>query len=198
MFSAPVRWFRRRRIPEQVGAGAGRARRASRHRRLGDAPRLTGRAVDRVSANDDAKARNKDSSPHAAVHSAPAVGRSPCNWPRARWRPRADDGPTRNARHPRARAAPDGNVCPRRGERCPSDVFPLANGPLFRRKLAGLLPGHEARQRREHLLDEIGVAASHYLVTVTAVNAGVGVLTALALWLVGVPSPLLWRAMARS
>lgn len=74
--------------------------------------------------------------------------------------------------------------------------FLLANGPLFRRKLAGLLPGHEELQRREHRLEEIGVAASRYLVTVTAVNAGVGVLTALALWLVGVPSPLLWGGLA--
>ena len=74
--------------------------------------------------------------------------------------------------------------------------FLLANGPLFRRKLAGLLPGRDELARREHLLGEIGVAASHYLVTVTAVNAGVGILTALALWLVGVPSPLLWGGMA--
>jgi predicted PurR-regulated permease PerM len=74
--------------------------------------------------------------------------------------------------------------------------FLLANGPLFRRKLAGLLPGPDELHRREHLLGEIGAAASHYLMTVTAVNAGVGVLTALALWLVGVPSPLLWGGMA--
>ena len=74
--------------------------------------------------------------------------------------------------------------------------FLLANGPLFRRKLAGLLPGRDELRRREHLLGEIGVAASHYLVTVTAVNAGVGALTALALWLVGVPSPLLWGGVA--
>ena len=53
--------------------------------------------------------------------------------------------------------------------------FLLASGPLFGRKLAGLLPGRDELARREHLLGEIGVAASRYLVTVTAVNAGVGV-----------------------
>jgi predicted PurR-regulated permease PerM len=74
--------------------------------------------------------------------------------------------------------------------------FLLANAALFRRKLAGLLPGSDELARREHLLGEIGVAASRYLVTVTTVNAGVGALTALALWLVGVPSPLLWGGMA--
>ncbi len=74
--------------------------------------------------------------------------------------------------------------------------FLLANGPLFRRKLAGLLPGHQELQRREHLLGEIELAASHFLVTVAAVNGGVGVLTALVLWAVGVPSPLLWGGIA--
>jgi len=74
--------------------------------------------------------------------------------------------------------------------------FLLANGPLFRRKLAGLLPGRQELRRREHLLGEIEMAASHFLVTVTLVNTGVGVLTALAMWTVGVPSPLLWGGVA--
>lgn len=74
--------------------------------------------------------------------------------------------------------------------------FLLANGPLFRRKLAGLLPGRDELKRREHLLGEIEIAASHFLATVTMVNAGVGALTALVLWAVGVPSPLLWGGLA--
>jgi predicted PurR-regulated permease PerM len=60
--------------------------------------------------------------------------------------------------------------------------FLLANGPLFRRKLVGLLPGRHELKLREHLLGEIEIAASHFLVTVAAVNAAVGVLTALVLW----------------
>ncbi len=74
--------------------------------------------------------------------------------------------------------------------------FLLANGPLFRRKLAGLLPGRQELKRREHLLSQIELAASHFLVTVVVVNAAVGILTALALWAVGVPSPLLWGGVA--
>src|ERR1039458_5721301 len=74
--------------------------------------------------------------------------------------------------------------------------FLLANGPLFRRKLAGLLPGRPELKLREHLLGEIEIAASHFLVTVALVNTGVGALTALALWAVGVPSPLLWGLVA--
>ena len=74
--------------------------------------------------------------------------------------------------------------------------FLLANDSLARRKLAGLLPGREKLERREHLLDQIETAASRFLLTVASINIGVGALTALALWAVGVPNPLLWGAIA--
>jgi predicted PurR-regulated permease PerM len=74
--------------------------------------------------------------------------------------------------------------------------FLLANGSLVRRKLAGLLPGRPELERREHLLGEIELAASHFLVTVALINTGVGAITALALWAVGVPNPLLWGGIA--
>jgi predicted PurR-regulated permease PerM len=74
--------------------------------------------------------------------------------------------------------------------------FLLANDALARRKLAGLLPGREKLDRREHLLDQIETAASRFLLTVASINIGVGVVTALALWAVGVRNPLLWGAIA--
>ena len=74
--------------------------------------------------------------------------------------------------------------------------FMLANAPLFRRKLAALLPGSDQLQNREHLLGLIELATSHYLLTVAIINTGVGLLTALALWAVGVPNPLLWGGVA--
>lgn len=74
--------------------------------------------------------------------------------------------------------------------------FLLANGPLVRRKLAGLRPGRPELERRAHLLGEIELAASHFLVTVALINTGVGAITALALWAVGVPNPLLWGGIA--
>ena len=70
--------------------------------------------------------------------------------------------------------------------------FLLANGPLFRRKLAGLLPGRNELTRREHLLTLIELTTSRFLVTIAVINLSVGVLTALALWALGVPSPFLW------
>lgn len=74
--------------------------------------------------------------------------------------------------------------------------FLLANGPLFRRKLAGLLPGGDQLKTREHLLAQIELATSHFLLTVALINTGVGILTALAVWAVGVPNPLLWGGIA--
>jgi len=74
--------------------------------------------------------------------------------------------------------------------------FLLANDALARRKLAGLLPGAAELDRRERLLDQIEIAASHFLVTVSVVNVGVGLATALALWLIGVPNAVLWGSIA--
>ena len=74
--------------------------------------------------------------------------------------------------------------------------FLLASGSLFRRKLAELLPGRDELQRREHLLGVIEIAVSNFLVTVAVVNTGVGILTALVLGLLGVPSPILWGGIA--
>lgn len=74
--------------------------------------------------------------------------------------------------------------------------FLLANAPLFRRKLAGLLPGRQELRRREHLLAQIEIAASRYLVTVVAVNTVVGLLTALVLRMLGVSSPFVWGGVA--
>ncbi|MHB8837387.1 MAG: AI-2E family transporter [Gemmatimonadaceae bacterium] len=74
--------------------------------------------------------------------------------------------------------------------------FLLASGPLVRRKLAALLPGKDELTRREHLLGQIEMATSHFLMTVVVINTGVGLLTAFVLWLVGVPSPLLWGTVA--
>ena len=72
----------------------------------------------------------------------------------------------------------------------------LSNEPLVRRKLAGLLPGRHELERREHLLAEIEFATSRYLVAVALVNIGVGAITALALWAVGVPDPIVFGALA--
>jgi len=74
--------------------------------------------------------------------------------------------------------------------------FLLASGPLFRRKLAQILPGRRDVLHFETIISEIELATSKFLATASMINAGVGVATGLALWAVGVPNPLLWGGVA--
>jgi predicted PurR-regulated permease PerM len=46
------------------------------------------------------------------------------------------------------------------------------------------------------LLYQVENGVSRYLVTVTMINSGLGIVTALMLWMLGMPNPLLWGAVA--
>jgi predicted PurR-regulated permease PerM len=74
--------------------------------------------------------------------------------------------------------------------------FLLASGPMFRKKIARIYPGRHDVVRIESLLSEIEIVTSRYLATTTMINIGVGGLTALATWAAGVPNWPLWGALA--
>ena len=74
--------------------------------------------------------------------------------------------------------------------------FLLASGQLFRRKLAEFMPGRGEVKHIEHLLTEIEISTSRFLATTTMINVGVGLVTTLTLWAVGVPSAPLGGALA--
>jgi len=74
--------------------------------------------------------------------------------------------------------------------------FLLASGPLFRKKLAQILPGRRDVVHFETILSEIELVTSKFLATATMINSGVGVATALCLWAAGVPNPILWGGLA--
>jgi predicted PurR-regulated permease PerM len=74
--------------------------------------------------------------------------------------------------------------------------FLLASGPLFRRKVAQLLPGRRDVIHFETILGEFELVTSKFLITATTVNTAVGVTTGLALWAVGVPNAALWGGVA--
>jgi predicted PurR-regulated permease PerM len=74
--------------------------------------------------------------------------------------------------------------------------FLLASGPLFRKKLAQILPGRRDVVHFETVLSEIELVTSKFLATATMINTGVGVLLALALWAVGLPNAILWGGVA--
>ena len=52
------------------------------------------------------------------------------------------------------------------------------------------------RWRTAHIFRDVEGMVSTYLLSITAINVGLGVAVAVALWVAGVPSPALWGALA--
>ncbi len=74
--------------------------------------------------------------------------------------------------------------------------FLLASGDLFLQKLVAVLPQLKDKKTAVHIVRDTQAQISLYLVTTTIINVGVGVATGIALWLVGMPNPVLWGVVA--
>jgi predicted PurR-regulated permease PerM len=74
--------------------------------------------------------------------------------------------------------------------------FLMASGDLFLRKLVNVLPRFEDKKRAVEISRQIERDVSHYLLTVTLINAGFGTVLGIALFFVGMPNPVLWGVMA--
>ena len=74
--------------------------------------------------------------------------------------------------------------------------FLLAVGDLFLQKLIKVLPLLKDKKKAVMIARETESSVSTYLVTVALVNSALGVIVALVMWLVGMPNPLLWGALA--
>lgn len=46
------------------------------------------------------------------------------------------------------------------------------------------------------LMEELTIEVSKYMLTITLINIGLGVITGLAMWYLGMPNPILWGVMA--
>lgn len=198
LLSAPVRWLRRRRIPERVGAaimvfGA-----------LGIAFGVTGflvtPATEWVASAPATLAKVERKVRHFARPIA-ALQQSADRMATAA----APDLPAGKAPAQVQIAAP--SLLERVSEQMlgalPATLsvvfltyFLLASGPLFRRKLAQILPGRRDVVHFEKIIGEIELVTSRFLAAATMINTGVGVATWLALWAVGGPNPLLWGGVA--
>lgn len=71
-------------------------------------------------------------------------------------------------------------------------VFLLASGDLFYEKLVRILPNLSARKQALHIVYNIESEVSNYVLTLSAVNAGLGLVIALSFHALGMPSPYLW------
>lgn len=76
--------------------------------------------------------------------------------------------------------------------------FLLASGDLFLLKLVRVLPRFEDKKIAVTIVHEVQHDISHYLLTITLINIGLGVATSIAMFWLGMPNPLLWGVMAAS
>lgn len=73
--------------------------------------------------------------------------------------------------------------------------FLLASGDLFLRKLVRVLPSMTDRKTAVGIARTIQTEIGRYFATITMINLGLGVVTALVMGLIGMPSPWLWGAL---
>lgn len=74
--------------------------------------------------------------------------------------------------------------------------FLLASGDLFLSKLIHVLPTLSDKKKAVQIAREIEQNISRYLLTITFINAGIGVGSGFLFWALGMPNPALWGAVA--
>lgn len=74
--------------------------------------------------------------------------------------------------------------------------FLLASGDRLLRGFVEVLPSFSNKRQAVEIANEIGTNITGYLLTITMMNAAVGVVTGLAMWACGLGTPLLWGAAA--
>jgi predicted PurR-regulated permease PerM len=75
-------------------------------------------------------------------------------------------------------------------------VFLLGSGDMFYIKLIRLMPTLSDKKTALRIMKSVERSISRYLLTVTMINAGLGVCVGIAMWLLGMPNPALWGAAA--
>ena len=73
--------------------------------------------------------------------------------------------------------------------------FLLASEDLFLRKLVRVLPRLDDKKLAVEVARRIEANISHYLLSVTMLNACLGMIVTAATWIIGLPNPVLWGAM---
>lgn len=75
-------------------------------------------------------------------------------------------------------------------------LFLLASSNILRHKLVHVLPVLSEKKKSLRVLRDIENEVSRYLLTITAINTGFGLCVGLALYLLGMPNPVLWGIAA--
>ena len=75
-------------------------------------------------------------------------------------------------------------------------LFLLANGTHFSQQIVRSFGRFQDKKRALRTVRDVEEKISRYLLTITVINAGLGVAVGLAMWALGMPTPMLWGAMA--
>lgn len=74
--------------------------------------------------------------------------------------------------------------------------FLLVAGEIFLQRLVEIMPRFSSKRQVVDIAKQIESDISAYLLTITAMNAAVGIATATVMWLTGVGNPILWGTIA--
>jgi predicted PurR-regulated permease PerM len=74
--------------------------------------------------------------------------------------------------------------------------FLLMSGDIFLQRFVEILPRFSSKRQVVEIDHQIERDISAYLVTITIMNAAVGIAVAMAMWLTGVGDPILWGTVA--
>jgi predicted PurR-regulated permease PerM len=74
--------------------------------------------------------------------------------------------------------------------------FLLVSGDIFLHRLVEILPRFSSKRQVVEISQQIESDITAYLVTITIMNAAVGIAMGLAMWLTGVGDPILWGTVA--
>ncbi|MBO9471434.1 AI-2E family transporter [Endozoicomonas sp. G2_2] len=75
-------------------------------------------------------------------------------------------------------------------------LFLLASGDMFYEKLVHVIPTLKDKRRAVRIVYGIERQLSRYLMTITLINAGLGICVGVAMWQLGMPSPLVFGVIA--
>lgn len=75
-------------------------------------------------------------------------------------------------------------------------LFLLASGDQIHQRIVHVLPHFHEKKKALRIVRDIERSVSRYLLTITLINCGLGVAVASAMWLLGMPTPIIWGVMA--
>ncbi len=74
--------------------------------------------------------------------------------------------------------------------------FFIATREEIKTFIVDLFAANRTRQAVAHIFDEVEQFISRYLLSITFINIGLGLVMSLALWAAGIPAPFLWGMLA--